>query len=180
MKIATVPSLLLVALFPLIGCAHRPPAPPSPEAAALTAAIGHRLAYAPEVAWIKYLDGLPVRDPAREQAVLAAVSQQAPAHGLAPERVQVVFAAQIAASCAEQSLRQHLWRRGAPLPTYAPRSLAGGVRADIDQANSRLLTALARFDPAPPARTFTAPARRTLHAQGFSPAAVDAALAPWR
>lgn len=169
-------------LFPLLliaaGCAWRPPAAPLPAAEArLVTALGDRLALAREVAWIKYRNGLPVRDPVREAAVLARVETDAPAARVRPEQARVVFAAQIAASCAEQEALLRQWRRGAPLPTLAPRDLAGGVRADIDRANTALLAALAAAEPVSP--DFRLRAEADLRSWGFSPAAARLAVGPF-
>lgn len=168
-------ALLIGSLILLGACAGVDFAPASSEARLLDA-MSHRLEIAQEVAWIKYLDGLPVRDPQREAAVLATVTARAAARGINPALAQKFFAAQIAASCAQQERWIHLWKRGAPLPSYAPRDLTTGVRADIDATNADLLDALARTRlPRPGLRDF---AERVLRREGISPRAAALAVAP--
>ncbi|MDD5200196.1 MAG: gamma subclass chorismate mutase AroQ [Terrimicrobiaceae bacterium] len=152
----------------------------TPAEARVIDAIAARLALAGEVAWIKYLDGLPVRDPRREAEVLDQMTVLAASRGMNASLAREFFAAQIAASCAEQNKLVHLWKRGAPLPTYAPRSLRGGVRTDIDAANRALLDAIARLGPPP--KGFQAQADRTLRNRGICREAARLATAPldWR
>jgi chorismate mutase len=138
--------------------------------------MAKRLELAGEVAWIKFLNGLPVRDPVREAAVLDAVTAQAATRGLNPNQVRSFFAAQIAASCAQQEKLIHLWSRGAPLPAYAPRSLQTDVRRDIDSANRAILDALAANPPLTP--TLRARAKRSLLAHGICWQATQLATAP--
>ncbi|HEY8899120.1 MAG TPA: gamma subclass chorismate mutase AroQ, partial [Chthoniobacterales bacterium] len=136
---------LLLCLLALSACATPPPATFTAAESALVSDMGRRLALAREVAWIKYLDGRPIRDPAREAAVLDSVTHAAAARGLDAIRTREFFAAQIDASCAEQAALIRQWKRGAPLPTFAPRSLGGAVRQDIDAANGALLDSLGQL-----------------------------------
>lgn len=167
--------LFLAAALALAGCVTRPETTLPPAEAALVDAMAMRLAIAREVAWNKYVDGKPVRDPAREAVVLDAVTAQGGRSGLDAARVRAFFAAQIAASCAQQEKLIHLWRRGDPLPTYAPRPLAK-IRVDIDAANAALIAALGRIGaPAPGLR---ANAGRHLRADGVYDEAARLAVAP--
>lgn len=166
----------LLAVFLAAGCAtSRPPAVLPPAEAALVDAMAMRLAIAREVAWNKYVDGKPVRDAEREAAVLEAVTAQGARSGLDAGRVRAFFAAQIAASCAQQEKLIHLWRRGAPLPTYAPRPLAS-IRENIDASNIALIRALGRLGS--PAPGFRANAERHLRADGVYYEAARLAVAP--
>lgn len=169
-----LPSLLLAALV-LTGCATRPESALPPAEAALVDAMAMRLAIAREVAWNKYLDGKPVRDPGREAAVLDAVTAQGTRRGLDAARVRTFFAAQIEASCAQQEKWIHLWRRGNPLPSYAPRPLAK-IRTDIDAANVALIAALGRLGRPMPG--FRETAERHLRADGVYWKASRIAIAP--
>lgn len=167
--------LLLGSLILLGACAGVDFKPSSTEARLLDV-LSRRLTISREVAWIKYLDGLPVRDPQREAAVLADMTSRAAAQGVNPAAAQKFFAAQIAASCAEQERWIRLWKHGAPLPSYAPRDLRTAVRAEIDAMNADLLDALTQVRlPQPGLRAF---AERTLRREGFSPRAGALASAP--
>ncbi len=172
----------LLCLLLFSACAAPPCAIPvaafSRSEAPLVAAMARRLALAREVAWIKYLDTLPIRDAKREAAVLDEAAAAAAARGLNTGTARGFFAAQIAASCAEQETAIYLWRRGAPLPTYAPRSLRGGVRRDIDIENRALLDALAGLAQQPAEKDFRARAERALRSEGFSGRTVRLATAP--
>lgn len=143
------------------------------RAADLVELMGDRLALAREVAWLKYRDGRPVRDPAREAEVLAAVTAAAESRGLDAARVRAFFAAQIEASCAQQEKWIYLWRRGAtPLPVFAPREPAE-VRREIDAVNRRLLGALAESPVLARAK-----AERALRERGVFWRAAREAVAP--
>jgi chorismate mutase len=160
----------------LLGACAGVPLAPSPVETRLIDAIAHRLEIAREVAWIKYLDDRPVRDPEREAAVLDSITARAAARGLNPQVVKQFFAAQIAASRVQQERWIHLWKRGAPLPSYAPRGLRSGVREDIDLLNEDLLDTLALIGPPRPGlRTWT---ERVLRQRGFCPRAAALATAP--
>jgi chorismate mutase len=168
-------ALLLGSLILLGACAGVDFKPSAAESH-LVDAMSRRLAIAREVAWIKYLNGLPVRDPQREATVLVTVTNQAAARRIHPAVAQKFFAAQIAASCAQQEHWIHLWKRGAPLPSYAPRGLRSGVREDIDLMNRDLLDALARVRlPRPGLRSA---AEHALRREGISPRAAALATAP--
>ncbi len=158
----------------LAGCAA-PSVILSPAETVLVDAMARRLTIAREVAWNKYLDGKPVRDPRREAAVLDVVTVRGVRRGSDAEWVRGFFAAQIAASCAQQEKLIHLWRRGHPLPGCAPRPLAE-IRADIDVANEELLDALAETAARPAG--FRAEAERDLRRAGVAWRPARIATAP--
>lgn len=103
-----------------------------------------RLAFAPEVAWAKFQSNLPVYDPAREAAVLAAT----------PPAQRQFFADQMAASRAIQTRLIEGWKNGAPLPDKPPLSLAGKIRPAIDAIDKLQRTALSRGARPLPASEF--------------------------
>lgn len=173
-----LPRLLAsLCLAALASCASPRTSPPPVAPTPLAAAVSARLTLAQEVAWAKYRNGLPVFDPAREAVVLAAAESRGATFGLAPARAREIIAAQIAASSAQQREFLRRWSRGGPLPTYAPRELAGGVRRDVNAATDRLLAAAAQ-QPARSA-TFRAATIRYLRAQGFTAEAARLAAAPF-
>ena len=164
--------LALVVLFS--GCASAPA--PAPQDSALVAAMAQRLELSREVALIKYRDNLPVRDPKREIEVLSNMSDLAAARGMSQGLVRKFFAAQIAASCAEQERLIQLWKRGRPLPALPPRDLRTAVRKDIDATNLAILNALDRsWTPGPSQRAYAAD---VLRGQGFGKETIRMATLP--
>lgn len=128
-----------------------------------------RLAMALDVAWQKYLDGIPVRDPRRESAMLAAVLEEGTRMGLPPRQVDRFFSAQVAASRRLQWESIHKWKRGTrPLPPLLAQSISRDLRPQIDEINRQLLLSLAQTGGRPPHPGFAKYACQTLRARGFS------------
>jgi len=118
--------LLAVALAVLPGCV-------SPDQQ-LRSLVTQRLALAPEVAWNKFHSGQPVRDSAREAAILSKF------HDPATRRF---FADQISASRAIQEKLIASWRSGSKRPSHPPLDLTRDIRPAIDAIDSRQLAAIA-------------------------------------
>lgn len=130
------------------GCAWSPfsaTRPTGPETLALAEGMSSRLAIAQKVAWAKYRDRLPVADPAREEALLLSIESLAPSHGLTPEVARRFFQAQIKASRLEQERWLQQWSRGAVLPDFAPFSLKGDIRPELDRLTPQLLAGLREY-----------------------------------
>ena len=128
-------------LFPLAlvvtGCAG-----PSGQLASLAR---ERLELAPQVAWTKYSQNLPVYDPARETAALRSTMAQGEARGVPQETTRRFFAAQMEASRRIQWQWIEGWRKNlVPRPDGAARSLNGDLRPRIDAIGAQQVEALAR------------------------------------
>jgi chorismate mutase len=133
-----------------------------------------RLELSREVAWIKYRNLRPIRDPQREAEVINRMAALAASRGLDIETVRTFFAAQIAASCAEQESLIRGWSRGTrPLPSYLPRELQKSVRQEVDTINLALLDALSR-----PRTDLQRQTSLHLQRSGFSAKAAKLATAP--
>ncbi|RCS21399.1 chorismate mutase [Phyllobacterium salinisoli] len=119
----------------------------APDALApLIDAIAQRLAIADQVALSKWDSHVPVEDPKREQAVLAAVSHQAPRFWLEPDRAQRFFSAQIEANKLVQYGRLWQWVQAGKAPS-GPRPDLKEIRSQLDQLQGVLLERIAGFDP---------------------------------
>jgi chorismate mutase len=142
--------LLLIPLL-LVGCASIPQLPEESEP--VVAMMAERLELAHDVAWAKWANGLPVRDPAREAAVLGKLVRQGETAGIEEVLVSRFVRAQIEASCLEQEAWMAKWRRGDPLPPGEPPTLES-LRTQIDHMSSLLLAewAAAPTTPRPAAR----------------------------
>lgn len=104
-----------------------------------------RLELAPQIAWTKYSQDLPVYDSARETASLQAVMAKGAARGVPTETTRRFFAAQMEASRRIQWEWIHSWRKNlAPRPTGAPRNLETDLRPQVDAIGARQIEALAR------------------------------------
>jgi chorismate mutase-like protein len=117
---------LAVALAVLPGCV-------SPDQQ-LRSLVTQRLALAPEVAWNKFHSGQPVRDSAREAAILSKF------HDPATRRF---FADQISASRSIQEKLIASWRSGSKHPSHQPLDLTRDIRPAIDAIDRRQLAAIA-------------------------------------
>lgn len=156
---ASMPSRVFALLLLLLtACAVPPSSVPDP----LSEAMLRRLELAREVASFKYRHHLPVRDAAREAAIVDHLAALAVTRGQNPGAVRSFFTAQIAASCARQEELLHQWSRGLAQPASPPRDLRTEIRRDIDAVNLTLLQALDR--PTPP----KARIERALRAAGYS------------
>jgi len=133
-KIPASLPVVLLALF-LTSCAT-PPLPEESEP--VVAMMAGRLELARDIAWAKWAEGLPVRDPSREVAVIMKLTRQGEAAGIEEPVVSKFVRAQIEASCLEQEAWMRKWRKGTPLPAGEPPSLEN-LRRQIDQMSPLLL-----------------------------------------
>ncbi len=85
--------------------------------------MAERLELARDIAWAKWKDDLPVRDPLREAAVLEKLIRQGEVAGIEEPLVSRFVRAQIEASCLEQEAWMKKWRKGTPLPAGEPPAL---------------------------------------------------------
>ena len=127
-------ALLLCAL--LLAACSTPPLPEESEP--VVGLMADRLRLAQEVAWVKWQNDLPVRDPARESAVLEKLTRQGERAGIDDVLVARFVIAQIEASCLEQEAWMSKWRRGEPLPAGEPPTLEN-LRARLDRISTFLL-----------------------------------------
>lgn len=109
---------IFVCLPLLLASCSTPPLPE--ESAPVVGLMAERLELAQDIAWAKWKDGLPVRDRARETAVLEKLVRQGEAAGIEEPLVSRFVRAQIEASCLEQEAWMNKWRRGNPLPAGEP------------------------------------------------------------
>ncbi len=115
-----------------------------PSGDRLSELTAKRLSLAPEVAWYKFREGLPVYDRKRESESLARLVNQGKTMGLPSGRVKTFFTAQMAASRSVQKKLITEWKMGGQLPTAPPRDLVKGIRPEMDRLNSEILIELAR------------------------------------
>lgn len=120
------------------------------ESEPVVAMMAERLSFAREIAWAKWADGLPVRDPAREAVVVERLVRQGEAAGFDEPVVARFVRAQIEASCLEQEAWMRKWRQGTPLPAGEPPPL-GMLRQKVDRNSSLLLAEWAAAPLTPPA-----------------------------
>ncbi len=120
------------------------------ESEPVVAMMAERLSFAREIAWAKWADGLPVRDPARETVVVERLVRQGEAAGFDEPVVARFVRAQIEASCLEQEAWMQKWRQGTPLPAGEPPPL-GSLRQKMDRNSSLLLAEWAAAPLTPPA-----------------------------
>ncbi|MGV0852085.1 chorismate mutase [Mycolicibacterium phlei] len=108
----------------------------------LVDAAAQRLATADPVAAAKWINGGPITDKPRADAVVDAVAADATAHGIDPHYVRTVFTDQIAATEGIQYTRFGQWKFDpATAPTTAP-DLAQS-RSQIDQLNKLMVDEIA-------------------------------------
>jgi cyclohexadienyl dehydratase len=106
--------------------------------------LARRLAYAPSVAAWKRARGLPIEDPAREAALLAAVRAEARSAGLEPEATAALFALQM-------ELGKRLQRAAGDAPPEGPPlDLGAQIRPALEALGARIVAAAARAAPLDP------------------------------
>lgn len=115
----------------------------SPEAE-MKSLAAERLSLAPEVAWYKYRNDLPLYDAPREAEVLREAQQLGTLRGIPPETTRQLFSAQMEASRRIQWEYFHAWRKGLAVPETPPRDLRTDLRPRIDAINRRQIELLAR------------------------------------
>jgi len=139
-------ALLLCTLL-LAACAT-PPLPEESEP--VVGLMADRLRLAQEVAWVKWLNGLSIRDPERESVILEKLTRQGEKAGIDEVLVARFVRAQIEASCLEQEAWMSKWRRGEPLPAGEPPTLEN-LRTRIDRVSTFLLAEWAAAPTSPAA-----------------------------
>lgn len=164
----------LTALAALVVCSCVSTPPPLPEKAKpVVGLMAQRLGLARDVAWTKWKNNLPVRDPAREAAVLDRTLRQAEAANLDSTAALRFMRAQIEASCLQQEYWMQVWKNGQGPPPGAPPSL-GEIRSHLDSSSARLFAGWAATEGL--TIPFQSVEVRLMEA-GVSPAAANAAAA---
>jgi len=133
-----IPAFLSVVLPALLLTSCATPALLPEESEPVVAMMAGRLELARDIAWAKWTEGLPVRDPAREAAVIEKLTRQGEAAGIEELLVSHFVRAQIEASCLEQEAWMAKWRKGTPLPAGEPPTL-DSLRKRLDQMAPLLL-----------------------------------------
>lgn len=171
-------ALLAVCAIVMAGCATTAPKSyqPSPQQARLAELMVQRLEVGRQVAWIKYVNDMPVKDPKREAELLAALTEQGNRLGVNPATTQEFFGAQMSASRALQGELIHGWKRGRPLPAYPPRDLKRDIRPQLDYISTAILEEL-RVVKLPDAK-LAAYTTAQMRERGFRGGAVSRATAP--
>lgn len=136
-------------LCPLLLAACATPQLPE-ESEPVVSAMAERLGLARDIAWAKWADGLPVRDPAREAIVIERLVRQGEAAGFEQPLVVQFVKAQMQASCLEQETWMAKWRKDTPLPAGEPPTLES-LRMKLDRGSSLLLAEWAAAPNTPPA-----------------------------
>jgi len=104
-----------------------------------------RLELAPQVAWTKYSQDIPVYDPARETSALQSMMAQGAAQGVPQETTRRFFAAQMEASRRIQWQWIEGWRKNlVPRPSGPVRSLDEDLRPRIDAIGAEQVEAMSR------------------------------------
>lgn len=166
------PCLTALVAFVLCSCASTPP--PLPEKAKpVVALMAQRLDIARDVAWTKWANNLPVRDPTREAAVLDRTRRQAEAANLDSAAALRFMRAQIEASCLQQEYWMQVWKKGQGPPPGAPPSLSE-IRSRLDSSFVQLFAEWTAAEGL--AIPFQSVKVRLMDA-GVSPAAANAAAA---
>jgi chorismate mutase len=110
----------------------------------MNALADERLSLAPEVAWYKYRNDLPLYDAPREATVLRETQQLGRLRGISEETTRRLFSVQMEASRRIQWEYFHAWRKGVAVPQTPPRDLRTDLRPRIDAINRRQVELLAR------------------------------------
>lgn len=136
-------SLALPLLIGALGCTPAALASPLDQ---LLDAVERRLQLAEDVALHKWDQRTPVHAPERERQVLERVAEEAPRHGLTPERAQAFFGDQIEANKFIQYNLLNDWHYRGDAPDTERRDLETEIRPELDALQERLLSNLAQFD----------------------------------
>ncbi|HXQ63777.1 MAG TPA: transporter substrate-binding domain-containing protein [Steroidobacteraceae bacterium] len=110
--------------------------------AGVLAVADERLSLMPAVAAAKWPDHLPVADPVREAAVIAAVGDGARRFGLAREPVERLLSVQIRIARAAQQRLYERWQRGGFDYVGPGLRLGADLRPRLDRLTDRLLETL--------------------------------------
>ncbi len=164
----------------VFGCAGRQRFSPAPAEIRIVELMAHRLEVAREVAWIKFENNAPVKDPRREAELLASLVAQGSQAGIPAPLVESFFGAQIRASRQVQSGLIFGWKRGRPLPAFPPRDLRRDIRPQLDRISADLLRELAGGAGRCGNPALAGYAERVIRARGFSWYVARIAAAPLR
>lgn len=186
---------MAVGTLALSGCGSTAESAPGPSvdpvvgaiATRMTDAVKDRLAIMPDVAYVKYVQKLPIDDAVREKATTAAFVKSTTEGGVPPSFAGQVMDAQIQAAKAVQRSLIAQWSTGVTAPpTGPPADLANELRPRIDDATEALATALIQMQsqgvpgdwPVPldqaatqSASTLAAGVTKTIYAQALEPLA---------
>lgn len=172
-------ALCLVGLVGCVGARESKEAfQATPQQARLTELVVQRLEVGRQVAWIKYVNKMAVRDPEREAQVLASLTKQGSQMGVNPAVTEEFFEAQIVASRMLQEQLIHKWKRGASLPAYPPMDLKRDIRPKLDYLGTELLKEIRSVRLPDP--TLASYAVAEIQKRGFSRAVAYQATAPLR
>lgn len=166
----------------MVGCAgtsaRRGAFQPNQNQARLTELIVQRLEVGRQVAWIKYVNHIPVKDPEREALVLNSLTEQGIRMGGDPAVTKEFFCSQILASRMLQEQLIRKWKRGSELPAYPPQDLKRNIRPKLDYLGSELLRELAVVGLPDPVLAGYAVTK--IRQRGFSESVAHVATAPLR
>ena len=127
----------------LTGCAGIQKGPkafvPSPAEKHLVDGIVLRLQISRDVAWTKFKNHLPVRNPARESQLLDAMESRYRNEPETWPQARLFLRSQIDASCLVQAACIRYWSRGGELPAYPPKNLQTDLRERLDLVTGQLL-----------------------------------------
>ena len=167
-----IPAILSAVLPALLFTSCATPTLPE-ESEPVVSMMAGRLELARDIAWAKWAAGQPVRDPAREAAVIEKLTRQGEAAGIEELLVQRFVRAQIEASCLEQEAWMKKWTKGTPLPAGEPPTL-DSLRKRLDQMSPLLLAEWAAAPSTPRAaarqrllKSVIDPRAATVAASGF-------------
>lgn len=141
---------LLLFCILLLGACDRNPAPDTSEKILqekLATQIITRLDIAESVARYKFLNGLPVYDPAREDALLALLVEQGQALGIDADQARSFFLAQFTASRQVQSEKIEAWKNGAEAAPDSAPDLTAEIRPRLDSISLEIMNTLAMMHP---------------------------------
>lgn len=172
-------ALLLAVLFFLGVAGHsQSPDPDRPEDL-LVRLIISRLDLSREVAWSKFCSHSRVRDPEREERVLAAMKSEGEKLGIPGDRVFHLFKPQIIASCRLQEELIAGWGSGSiPRPPSPPKDLQREIRPDLDKVDGALLRVWSVVSAKPWDRADFYAAERMIEERGFTPDVAKIAARP--
>jgi len=169
------PSRLALWLLPLCfliaGCATTS----SKSDVSLGSLVVERLSWMDDVARYKQARGLPVTDPAREAALLEAMTTLGAENGLPSTAVRGFFAGQMAA--ARQYQKEWLASPESSASTSAPMpDLQGSIRPALDKLGRQMISALAQARSSSDPKAVADSTRRSLTEAGYSKAVIALAM----
>lgn len=144
-----LPAIAAIAtVFTLASCiSTRVANGPTPSEIKLVDLMAERLDLAHQIAWQKYLAGIPIAAPEREAELLDLLDARARESGLPSARS--FFEAQIAASRNLQAHVSRRWRRGDRLPPFPPKTIVPRLRDEITAVSVEMIPVLASVSAGP-------------------------------